>query len=106
MYLRNKERYGQWSQVFKALAHPARLYMVEELSSGERCVCELTAMLDLDTSTVSKHLSVLRNAGVVADEKRGLMVYYSLRMSCVAGFLSCVRKALEDQARMQLSSLA
>ena len=57
--------------VYKALGHPTRLFIVEELSHGERCVCELTAMVGADVSTVSKHLSVLRGVGLVEDEKRG-----------------------------------
>lgn len=97
--------YENLAAVFKALAHPARLFMVEQIAAGEKCVCELVAMLDLDASTVSKHLSVLRNAGVVADEKRGNNVYFRMRMECVVGFFSCVRKALEGQAREQLAAV-
>ena len=104
MFKKNRTHYEKRSQIFKALAHPARLFMVEELASGERCVCELTAMLGLDISTVSKHLSVLKNAGVVSDEKRGLMVYYSIKMTCVLGFFSCVQKSLDEEAREQLST--
>jgi ArsR family transcriptional regulator len=104
MFRKNRTIYEKRSQVFKALAHPARLFMVEQLEDGEKCVCELTAMLDLDTSTVSKHLSVLKNAGVVSDEKRGLLVYYSIKMTCVLGFSSCVQKSLEEEAREQLST--
>ena len=54
--------------VIKALAHPTRLFIVEELVEGPRCVCELTAMVGDDISTVSRHLAVLRNAGIVDDE--------------------------------------
>jgi len=104
MFINKRTLYEKRSQVFKALAHPARLFMVEQLAAGEKCVCELTAMLDLDTSTVSKHLSVLKNAGVVSDEKRGLLVYYSIKMTCVPGFFSCVQKAIEEEARAQLSN--
>lgn len=98
--------YERQAAVFKALAHPARLFMVEQIAEGEKCVCELVAMLDLDNSTVSKHLTVLRNAGVLADEKRGNNVYFRIRMECVIGFFSCVRKALESQAREQLAVVA
>ena len=76
--------------VFKALAHPTRLFIVEELGKSERCVCELTEMIGADTSTVSRHLSVLRNAGIVNDEKRGLQVFYSLKTPCILDFFSCV----------------
>jgi DNA-binding transcriptional ArsR family regulator len=104
MFKKNRTHLEKRSQVFKALAHPARLFIVEQLATGEKCVCELTDMLELDTSTVSKHLSVLRNAGVVSDQKRGLMVYYSIKMTCVLGFFSCIQKSLDEEAREQLST--
>ncbi|WP_022662203.1 ArsR/SmtB family transcription factor [Paucidesulfovibrio longus] len=78
------------SAVFKALGHPARLRMVRALGQGEKCVCELRDLVDLDMSTVSKHLSVLRNAGVVASEKRGNWMHYRLALTCVPGFLQCL----------------
>ena len=76
--------------VFKALGHPARLRIVEELLVGERCVCELVDVSAGGWSTVSRHLSVLRSAGVVEDEKRGLQVYYRLALPCVGTFLDCL----------------
>jgi DNA-binding transcriptional ArsR family regulator len=93
------------AKVFKALAHPTRLFFVNELSRGPRCVCELTDMVGADMSTVSKHLSVLNAAGIVADEKRGQQVFYRLRMTCVAGFIDCVDDFIRQDAR-QLSSHA
>jgi ArsR family transcriptional regulator len=83
------------------MGHPTRLFIVEELSRGERCVCELTEMVDADVSTVSKHLSVLKNAGIVRDEKRGSQVFYSLLVPCVLNFFSCVESVLESRAREQ-----
>ena len=84
------------TRVLKALAHPARLWMVEQLHDGERCVCTLVEGLDLDFSTVSKHLLVLKNAGIVADDKRGKQVFYSLRVPCVLKFMSCVEKVIDE----------
>lgn len=91
------------ARVIKSMAHPTRLFIVEELSKGERCVCELTAMIGADMSTVSKHLALLRSAGVVADEKRGSQVYYSLRCPCVLTFFSCVESVLKSTAEEQLA---
>ena len=91
------------AQVIKALAHPARLLMVQELQKGERCVCELAAMVESDMSTVSRHLSVLRNAGILMDEKRGNQVFYQLKVPCVLNFLSCVEAVLEANARERMS---
>ena len=84
------------AEVFKALGHPTRLLFVRALAAGEQCVCELQKLVDVDPSTVSRHLGVLRHAGVVADDKRGQQVFYRLRMPCVAGFISCVNGALEE----------
>ena len=87
------------AKVMKALAHPTRLFIVDELSQGERCVCELTAMIGADVSTVSKHLSVLKGAGLVRDDKRGSQVFYQLSVPCVLNFLGCVEAVLKHEAR-------
>ena len=87
--------------IAKALAHPTRLYIVNELAQGERCVCELCAGIDADISTVSKHLSVLKNAGIVTDDKRGLQVFYRLRCPCILNFFGCVENVLQENARRQ-----
>ena len=83
------------------LAHPSRLLIVDELTRSERCVCELTELTELvgsDMSTVSKHLSVLKAAGVVEDERRGAQIWYRLRMKCVTGFFGCVESELQRRA--------
>lgn len=86
------------ARVLKSLAHPTRLFIVEELDKEERCVCDLTAMIGADVSTVSKHLSVLRQAGIVLDDKRGNQVFYRLRVPCILNFFGCVESVLESQA--------
>ena len=72
----DRNRYDARARIIKAIAHPTRLFIVDELSRGERCVCELTEMIGSDMSTVSKHLSLLRTAGIVQHDKRGSQVYY------------------------------
>ncbi len=96
-----KERYEIRARIVKAMSHPTRLFMVDELSKGERCVCELTEMVGDDISTISKHLSILKNAGIVSDEKRGTQVFYSLRVPCVLNFFSCVESVLKTNAKEQ-----
>ena len=96
---KTKSRYGAKAKIIKAMSHPTRLFIVDELSKGERCVCELTEMVGDDMSTISKHLSVLKAAGVLADEKRGNQVFYSLRVPCVMNFFGCVESVLESRAR-------
>jgi DNA-binding transcriptional ArsR family regulator len=92
---RKKRDYRARAGIAKALAHPSRLLMVDELSHGERCVCELTELVGADISTVSKHLSLLKNTGIVECDKRGLKVFYRLRCTCVPDFFEC----LEDLRR-------
>ncbi len=78
-------------EVFSALGNPARVRIVRELSGGEeKCVCDLVEACGLGWSTVSRHLSVLREAGVLADEKRGLQVFYRLALPCVSRFVDCL----------------
>jgi len=100
---RTQTRLQARAEIIKAMAHPTRLFIVEELSRSERCVCELTEMIGADISTVSKHLSILKNAGILDDEKRGTQVWYSLRCPCVLGFLSCVESVMKANAKRQTS---
>jgi len=98
MNLRTKAHYQARATIIKAMSHPTRLFIVEELSRGERCVCELTQMVGDDVSTISKHLSVLKNAGIVTDRKRGAQVFYTLRVPCILNFFSCVNSVLKTKA--------
>jgi len=86
------------AQVFKALAHPSRLSIVEALVEGEQCVNELKDLLGIDASTTSRHLAILRNAGLISDEKRGACVYYRLQCSCVLTFIECVESVISRRA--------
>ena len=88
-------RFQARAKILKALAHPTRLFLVDELSRRERCVCELTEMVGADISTVSKHLSVLKNVGIVLDHKRGAQVWYSLRCPCVMDFFDCIQSVMK-----------
>ena len=97
--------YEARAKIIKAMAHPTRLFIVDELSNHEKCVNELTEMIGADTSTVSKHLSILKSAGIVADEKRGSQVYYTLRVPCVLNFFGCVESVLKTTANEQLQLL-
>lgn len=101
-----RTRYDARARIVKALAHPTRLFIVDELSKRERCVCELTAMVGADISTVSKHLSLLKTAGIVVDEKRGTQVFYSLRVGCVLKFFDCVEAVMQSVAKEDREALA
>lgn len=101
----DQARYAARAKVVKAMAHPARLFVVDELSRhGQRCVCELTALIGADMSTVSRHLAILKNAGIIDDEKRGAQVFYHLTMDCVHNLLQCVdsliRRTAQERSRV------
>jgi len=94
-----REHFEERSAVLKALAHPSRLMIVDELSHGERCVCDLTELVGHDISTVSKHLSLLKTNGIVADEKRGKQVYYRLKVPCILNFFHCIESVINENRK-------
>ena len=93
----NKEFIEAQARIFKALGHPSRLLMVDALRDGEKCVCDLQALVGDDMSTISKHLAVLRDAGVVTRRKQGVNIYYSLALCCLDQFLACTGQLLEKR---------
>jgi ArsR family transcriptional regulator len=101
MYKNATERFELRAHILKALAHPTRLFLIDELSRERRCVCDLTNLVGADMSTVSKHLSILKNAGIIRDEKDGARVYYSLRRPCVMNFFDCVERVIVDNLNEQ-----
>lgn len=103
MDTQTQARFEARAAVIKAMAHPTRLFIVDELSHSERCVCELTEMIGADMSTVSRHLAVLKGAGIVEDEKRGAQVFYKLRMPCILNFFECVESVIRAKAQAQLA---
>ncbi len=107
MDAKSRVKYEARARIVKALAHPTRLFIVDELSrSGQKCVCELTEMIGADMSTVSRHLALLKGAGIVEDEKRGSMVYYRLRVKCILNFFECVEAVIHNNAESQQELLA
>lgn len=89
--------YRAKARVLKAMAHPSRLAMLEALADGEKCVCELQQLVGSDISTVSKHLSLMKAAGLVEDRKAGLWVHYRLRVPCVLRFMDCIDAVLKGK---------
>jgi len=105
MDAKTQARFEARAKVMKAMAHPSRLFVIQQLSYGEHCVCELRDMIGADLSTVSKHLSVLKEAGIVETDKRGVQVFYRLKVPCILNFMSCVEAVLERSAREQTALL-
>jgi DNA-binding transcriptional ArsR family regulator len=99
---KTQARFEARARIVKAMAHPTRLFIVDALSSGEKCVCELTEMVGADVSTISKHLSILRNAGIIRDSKRGQWVWYRLACPCILSFFDCVESVIRTTAEEQL----
>ena len=94
--VRTPSEYKQRAAMLKALAHPARLLIVDELGeAGERCVCELTELIGVDMSTVSRHLTQLRNVGIVEDDRRGAKVYYKLCFPCLGRLFECLSQSCD-----------
>lgn len=99
------ERYKARARIAKALGHPSRLVMLDALADGELCVCELTELVGADQSTVSKHLSVLKQAGIVSDRKEGVMTFYRLKVSCLQGFWQCIESVLKENLKTQRAAI-
>lgn len=102
---KEKVLYEAKANVLKALGHPTRLWMAEQLAGGEKCVCEFVDRIDADFSTISKHLSVLKQAGVVIDEKRGKQVFYRLKVPCILQFMPCIEEVIHATALTHLELL-
>ena len=83
----------QQAAIFKALGHASRLMMVKALGAGDKCVNELHELVGGDLSTISKHLTVLKNAGIVETYKQGNFVFYHLTLQCVSTFIHCLENA-------------
>ena len=84
--------YGRPAGIIKAMGHPTRLFILNALKKRELCVCELTKKVGDDVSTISKHLLVLKNAGLVASRREGNWLHYRLLCPCVLDFAACVSK--------------
>lgn len=102
MDARTQARFEARAKIVKAMAHPTRLFILDQLSKRETCVCELTEMIGADISTVSKHLAILKNAGIILDDKRGVQVFYKLKIPCVLNMFSCVESVMQTTAQEQL----
>jgi ArsR family transcriptional regulator len=101
----DRERSDAVAAVFKALGHPTRVFIVEKLRESDHCVCELSAMIGADMSTVSRHLSILKAAGIVRDRKDGTTVYYSLACDCLSQMLAGVENIIGMRLRSQSAAL-
>ena len=90
--------------VFKALAHPVRILIVDDLAQRDRCVTELNRLVDIDESCLCRHLAILKNAGIVTDRREGMRTYYHLQTPCILLAFGCaldvVRANLREQQKL------
>lgn len=89
------------SGIIKAMGHPVRLMIIDCLKHGPKSFSELFSLFNLDKSTVSKHLLVLKEAGIVSSQKAGMDMIYSLEVPCVTDFFGCVTAVIENNIRRQ-----
>lgn len=92
----DKDKCRKPAEKFKALGHPVRLWIAQQLLEGEHCVHEFVDQTNLDFLTISQHLTALKQAGILSDEKRGKQVFYHLDCSCVRIFLECVSDHMKN----------
>lgn len=78
------------SVIVKAMAHPTRLLVMEVLTRGEKCVNDLTDLAGCDVTTLSKHLSLMKRAGLLQCERRGVSVFYRIACPCFLEFFRCI----------------
>jgi ArsR family transcriptional regulator len=97
-----KLRCEQRAHMFKALAHPMRIYFLEKLQEKSWCVCELAANAGIPKSAASKHLSQLKEAGLIDDEKNGTRVEYTLIAPCVLQLAGCAEGTVLSNRRKKL----
>jgi ArsR family transcriptional regulator len=87
------------AEIAKAIAHPLRIAIINFLKDGEQCVCDIAEFVGSERSNVSRHLSVMANAGLLDYRKEGLKVIYKLKCACIIDFFSCVTRVLKQQAK-------
>lgn len=85
------------SEFMRALAHHLRIRIIEILGDRKMSVGEICELLGKEQATVSKHLKILKNSGILKDEKSGLNVFYSVDICCLPNFLECLNRILEEK---------
>lgn len=102
---KEQARYEARAKIAKAMSHPSRLWMLDQLQKRDMCVGELTEAVGADQSTVSKHLAVLKGVGLVTVRKEGATSYYQLKCDCLDGFFSCLEAVLASDLTCRQAAL-
>ena len=90
--------YDVRAELLKAMAHPARLRMIDALAEGDRCVRELHEVVGSSLPTVSRHLARMKACGIVSSRREGNCIYYSLLVPCILSVFDCIDEAASAEA--------
>jgi DNA-binding transcriptional ArsR family regulator len=96
-----REEFQARARIMKALASPVRLMIVDELSRGERCVCELQPLFPMNKSTLSRHVAALKNVGIVSERREGVRCFLKLQTPCILNVFDCAMGVIRAEAKRQ-----
>lgn len=105
MYVKRETLYEAKVCVLKEMCHPKRLWTVEQFADSQRCACELVKEATGDFLIEFKHFSMLKQVGIVENDKRGKQVPYRLKIPCALNFMQCVENALRNRIQDQMEIL-
>ncbi len=89
--------FSEKADIFKALAHPTRLFIIHAVKDKKMSVKELTKIAGIDISTMSKHLDILKRNKIIEGEKVKNFIYYRLAIPCVLEFMNCAVKVINKK---------
>ena len=95
----NYEQAKTRADILKALAHPIRVLIVDALTHEDLCVCDLNELAKIDQSGMSRHLSMLKQAGIVTNRREGMKVFYHLQTPCILGAFECAVDVVRADAK-------
>jgi DNA-binding transcriptional ArsR family regulator len=93
------------ADILKALAHPVRVLIVSTLTDGDQCVCKLNELADIDQSNISRHLAMLKKAGIVSDRREGMKVFYHLETPCILKAFECAVEVVKAESKRRNQNL-
>jgi DNA-binding transcriptional ArsR family regulator len=95
----NTEEFKARARVMKALSSPVRLMIVDELSRGKRCMCELQPLFPMNKSTLSRHVTALKNVGIVSERREGVRCILKLETPCILTVFECAMGVIRAEAK-------
>jgi len=93
------------AEILKALAHPVRILIVDVLQRGDHCVSEMNKLARINQSNVSRHLAVLKKAGILSDRRIGMKVLYHLETPCILKAFDCAVEVVHSDSKRRTDYL-